>query len=44
MLIHEGTTDGYGDGKLIGGDSPLGAAARARVQLALENISKGEQT
>ncbi|KAK7454072.1 Nuclear pore complex nucleoporin component [Stygiomarasmius scandens] len=39
-LIYEGTTTGLGNGKLIGGTTPEGIAARARVQLEVEAIMK----
>jgi nucleoporin GLE1 len=39
-LIYEGTTSGLGNGKLIGGASPEGIAARGRVQLEIEAIMK----
>ncbi|KAF5390965.1 hypothetical protein D9757_004010 [Collybiopsis confluens] len=37
-LIYEGATDGLGDGKVLGGTSPEGIAARARVKLEVESI------
>jgi nucleoporin GLE1 len=37
-LIHEGITNGYDAGKLIGGDTVEGSAARTRVLIALEYI------
>lgn len=37
-LIYKGVTVGWEEGKLIGGNSPFGAAARTRVILALEDI------
>lgn len=43
-LVHQGITTGYEDGKLIGGDSAEGAAARTRVMVALENIVNGVQS
>ncbi|THU83116.1 hypothetical protein K435DRAFT_766084 [Dendrothele bispora CBS 962.96] len=39
-LIYEGTTNGLGNGRLIGGTTPEGIAARARVQLEVEAIMK----
>ncbi|KAF6760541.1 GLE1-like protein-domain-containing protein [Ephemerocybe angulata] len=44
-LIHEGTTTGmFGEkGTLIGGDSPEGKAAKARVQMEVERIVSGER-
>ncbi|PPQ89307.1 hypothetical protein CVT25_000374 [Psilocybe cyanescens] len=41
VLIHEGVTTGYQNGKLIGGDSPESAHARTRVMFALGNIING---
>jgi nucleoporin GLE1 len=40
-LIHEGITNGYDAGKLIGGDTAEGSAARTRVLVSLENIVFG---
>ncbi|KAE9399596.1 hypothetical protein BT96DRAFT_939277 [Gymnopus androsaceus JB14] len=40
-LIYDGATDGLGDGKLLGGSSPDGIAARARVKLEVESIMSG---
>jgi nucleoporin GLE1 len=40
-LIHEGITNGYDTGKLIGGDTAEGSAARTRVVVSLENIADG---
>lgn len=37
-LIYEGITAGYDEGKLIGGVTPEGAAARTRVMVAVESI------
>ncbi|KAG7440741.1 uncharacterized protein BT62DRAFT_937711 [Guyanagaster necrorhizus] len=37
-LIREGTITGMGDGKKIGGSTPEGSAARARVLLEVERI------
>jgi nucleoporin GLE1 len=42
-LIYEGITTGYDNGKLIGGDTAEGSAARTRVLVALENIVDGVQ-
>ncbi|KAF9562063.1 hypothetical protein CPC08DRAFT_761679 [Agrocybe pediades] len=44
MLVNNVATDGFDDGKLLGGDTPIGAAACARVKLAIESILKGEQS
>jgi nucleoporin GLE1 len=43
-LIHEGITTGYENGKVIGGLTTEGAAARTRVMVALENIMNGVQS
>ncbi|PPQ66920.1 hypothetical protein CVT26_010009 [Gymnopilus dilepis] len=43
-LVHQGVTTGYENGKLIGGDSAEGAAARTRVVVALENIVNGVES
>lgn len=43
-LIHEGITTGYESGKVIGGSTTEGAAARTRVMVALENIMNGVQS
>ncbi|KAF9479117.1 hypothetical protein BDN70DRAFT_906385 [Pholiota conissans] len=40
-LIHQGITQGYETGKLIGGDTTEGAAARTRTLVSLENIMNG---
>ncbi|KIK57362.1 hypothetical protein GYMLUDRAFT_229237 [Collybiopsis luxurians FD-317 M1] len=40
-LIYDAATEGLGDGKLLGGTSPEGIAARARVKLEVENIMNG---
>ncbi len=43
-LIYDGATTGLGDGgdgKLLGGSTPDGIAARARVKLEVEAIMKG---
>lgn len=40
-LIYKGVTVGWEEGKLIGGNSPFGAAARTRVVLTLEDIYNG---
>jgi nucleoporin GLE1 len=37
-LVYEGVTNGTGNGKFIGGESPEGKAARVRVQLEIERI------
>lgn len=37
-LIYEGVTVGLGNGKLIGGESAEGIAARVRVQLEVERL------
>ncbi|KAJ8501725.1 hypothetical protein ONZ45_g12055 [Pleurotus djamor] len=42
-LLYEGVTNGIGDGKYIGGDTPEGKAARVRVQLEVERIAYYEQ-
>jgi len=42
-LIYDGITVGYEEGKLIGGESAEGSAARIRVTVALENIVNGVQ-
>lgn len=41
VLIHEGITTGYENGKLIGGDSAESAHARTRIIFALGNIING---
>ncbi|CAK5283953.1 unnamed protein product [Mycena citricolor] len=41
QLIYQGITEGYAPGKLIGGTSPLGIAARSRVQSEVERIVAG---
>ncbi|KAF8662050.1 hypothetical protein AX16_001235 [Volvariella volvacea WC 439] len=40
-LIHRGATTGMSNGKLIGGSTPEGTAARVRVKLEVERIIKG---
>ncbi|KAF9062977.1 hypothetical protein BDP27DRAFT_1393990 [Rhodocollybia butyracea] len=40
-LVYDGASEGLGDGKLMGGTSPDGIAARARVKLEVENIMRG---
>ncbi|GLB40961.1 putative GLE1-like protein [Lyophyllum shimeji] len=40
-LMYEGVTAGYGGGKIIGGTSGEGIAARVRVQLEVERILLG---
>jgi len=40
-LVYEGVTTGYGGGKIIGGTSGEGIAARVRVQLEVERILLG---
>jgi nucleoporin GLE1 len=37
-LIYEGVTVGLGNGKLIGGESAEGTAARVRVQLEVKRL------
>ncbi|KAF9527169.1 GLE1-like protein-domain-containing protein [Crepidotus variabilis] len=37
-LVYEGITKGYHQGKLIGGDTPEGSAARTRALVALEAV------
>lgn len=43
QLIYEGTSTGvFGQaGRLLGGDSPEGKAAKARVQMEIERIVSG---
>uniref|UniRef100_A0A8H7XTQ4 mRNA export factor GLE1 n=1 Tax=Psilocybe cubensis TaxID=181762 RepID=A0A8H7XTQ4_PSICU len=41
MLIYEGITTGYENGKLIGGDSTESAHARTRITFTLGNIING---
>ncbi|KAJ3776177.1 GLE1-like protein-domain-containing protein [Lentinula raphanica] len=40
-LIYDASTEGLGNGKVLGGTSPDGIAARARVKLEVESIMKG---
>ncbi|KAJ3801006.1 GLE1-like protein-domain-containing protein [Lentinula aff. detonsa] len=40
-LIYDASTEGLGGGKVLGGTSPDGIAARARVKLEVEHIMKG---
>ncbi|KAJ7274167.1 GLE1-like protein-domain-containing protein [Mycena rebaudengoi] len=40
-LVYEGVTVGMGGGRFIGGSSPEGQAARARVQMEVERIMAG---
>ncbi|KAF8066671.1 GLE1-like protein-domain-containing protein [Lyophyllum atratum] len=42
-LVYEGVTIGYGNGKIIGGTSGEGIAARVRVQLEVERILLGPE-
>lgn len=43
-LVYEGITNGYEGGKLIGGDSTDGSAARTRVLVAVEDSIGGVQS
>ncbi|KAJ8073903.1 Nuclear pore complex nucleoporin component [Marasmius tenuissimus] len=40
-LLYEGATKGLGNGKLMGGETPSGIAARSRVRFEIENIMTG---
>ncbi|KAK1227490.1 Nuclear pore complex nucleoporin component [Marasmius sp. AFHP31] len=40
-LFYEGATKGLGNGKLMGGETPSGIAARSRVRFEIENIMTG---
>jgi nucleoporin GLE1 len=37
-LLYVGVTTGMGNGRYVGGDTPEGKSARARVQLEIERI------
>ncbi|KAF9255264.1 hypothetical protein L218DRAFT_1036289 [Marasmius fiardii PR-910] len=41
-LMYEGASKGLGNGKLLGGESPEGIAARSRVSLEIETIMSGK--
>jgi nucleoporin GLE1 len=43
-LLYEGVTVGMGGGKIIGGDTAEGKAARVRVQLEIERIMNDGRT
>lgn len=42
-VIYDASTEGLGGGKVLGGTTPDGIAARARVKLEVESIMKGGQ-